>query len=288
MGRAPCCEKIGLRRGRWTAEEDEKLSTYIEAHGEGSWRSLPKNAGLLRCGKSCRLRWINYLRSDVKRGNISAEEEDTIVKLHASFGNRWSLIAGHLSGRTDNEIKNYWNSHLSRKLTPSNPKIIPTKRWSSATKNMKPPKTTTASAAEKQVNMINSSFGGGGDVETVPDSFSSSSSSGGEKENKLDDCFNNESLIIDPTDQVLLLTDDHEDLILNMNSSSSSTNGGSQVDPQVDWGWEWDFEGVDSLVGLGIEEEDDDIMSWPWEISTEEPGVVDEQKQDSMIAWLLS
>ncbi|XP_027365987.1 transcription factor MYB111-like [Abrus precatorius] len=116
MGRAPCCEKVGLKKGRWTAEEDEILAKYIEANGEGSWRSLPKNAGLLRCGKSCRLRWINYLRADLKRGNISAEEEHTIVKLHASFGNRWSLIASHLPGRTDNEIKNYWNSHLSRRI----------------------------------------------------------------------------------------------------------------------------------------------------------------------------
>ncbi|KAL3517388.1 hypothetical protein ACH5RR_019977 [Cinchona calisaya] len=116
MGRAPCCEKVGLNRGRWTAEEDEILTNYIQANGEGSWRSLPKNAGLLRCGKSCRLRWINYLRSDLKRGNISEQEEEIIVNLHASLGNRWSLIAGHLPGRTDNEIKNYWNCHLSRKL----------------------------------------------------------------------------------------------------------------------------------------------------------------------------
>ncbi|XLQ99162.1 hypothetical protein S83_065361, partial [Arachis hypogaea] len=116
MGRAPCCEKVGLKKGRWTEEEDELLTKYIQVNGEGSWRSLPKNAGLLRCGKSCRLRWINYLKAGLKRGNISSEEEDLIVKLHTTFGNRWSLIASHLPGRTDNEIKNYWNSHLSRKI----------------------------------------------------------------------------------------------------------------------------------------------------------------------------
>ncbi|CAI9119012.1 OLC1v1020661C1 [Oldenlandia corymbosa var. corymbosa] len=116
MGRAPCCEKVGLKRGRWTAEEDEILINYIKQNGDGSWRSLPKNAGLLRCGKSCRLRWINYLRDDLKRGNFTRDEEETIIKLHKSLGNKWSLIASNLPGRTDNEVKNYWNSHLSRKI----------------------------------------------------------------------------------------------------------------------------------------------------------------------------
>ncbi|KAA8520769.1 hypothetical protein F0562_014959 [Nyssa sinensis] len=116
MGRAPCCSKVGLYRGPWTAKEDTLLKKYIRVHGEGNWRSLPKKAGLLRCGKSCRLRWLNYLRPDIKRGNITPDEDDLIIRLHALLGNKWSLIAGRLPGRTDNEIKNYWNTHLSKKL----------------------------------------------------------------------------------------------------------------------------------------------------------------------------
>lgn len=73
-------------------------------------------SGLLRCGKSCRLRWMNYLRPDIKRGNITPEEDDLIIRMHSLLGNRWSLIAGRLPGRTDNEIKNYWNTHLSKRL----------------------------------------------------------------------------------------------------------------------------------------------------------------------------
>nr|ASR18095.1 R2R3MYB10 [Ginkgo biloba] len=116
MGRAPCCSKVGLHRGPWTAREDMLLTKHIEANGEGHWRALPKKAGLLRCGKSCRLRWMNYLRPDIKRGNISPDEEELIIRLHTLLGNRWSLIAGRLPGRTDNEIKNFWNTHLSKKL----------------------------------------------------------------------------------------------------------------------------------------------------------------------------
>ncbi|XP_062225833.1 transcription factor MYB16-like [Phragmites australis] len=116
MGRSPCCEKEGLKKGPWTPEEDQKLLAYIEQYGHGCWRSLPGKAGLQRCGKSCRLRWTNYLRPDIKRGKFSLQEEQTIIQLHALLGNRWSAIATHLPKRTDNEIKNYWNTHLKKRL----------------------------------------------------------------------------------------------------------------------------------------------------------------------------
>lgn len=116
MGRQPCCEKVGLKRGPWSAEEDRKLVTFISHHGHGCWREVPKLAGLLRCGKSCRLRWTNYLRPDLKRGQLSDAEEKLIIDLHAAIGNRWSRIAAQLPGRTDNEIKNYWNTRIKKKL----------------------------------------------------------------------------------------------------------------------------------------------------------------------------
>nr|URY18791.1 MYB protein [Zanthoxylum bungeanum] len=105
-----------MNRGSWTAEEDRNLAEYIEIHGAKRWKTVATKSGLNRCGKSCRLRWLNYLRPTIKRGNISDDEEDLILRLHKLLGNRWSLIAGRLPGRTDNEIKNYWNSHLSKKI----------------------------------------------------------------------------------------------------------------------------------------------------------------------------
>ncbi|KAK9941105.1 hypothetical protein M0R45_017732 [Rubus argutus] len=117
MGRIPCCEKDNVKRGQWTPEEDNKLSSYIAQHGTRNWRLIPKNAGLQRCGKSCRLRWTNYLRPDLKHGQFSDAEEQTIVKLHSVVGNRWSLIAAQLPGRTDNDVKNHWNTKLKKKLS---------------------------------------------------------------------------------------------------------------------------------------------------------------------------
>uniref|UniRef100_A0A0D9XDP8 Uncharacterized protein n=1 Tax=Leersia perrieri TaxID=77586 RepID=A0A0D9XDP8_9ORYZ len=116
MGRPPCCDKVGVKKGPWTPEEDLMLVSYIQEHGPGNWRAVPTNTGLMRCSKSCRLRWTNYLRPGIKRGNFTDQEEKLIVHLQALLGNRWAAIASYLPERTDNDIKNYWNTHLKKKL----------------------------------------------------------------------------------------------------------------------------------------------------------------------------
>ncbi|XP_057983484.1 transcription factor RAX2 [Malania oleifera] len=130
MGRAPCCDKANVKKGPWSPEEDSKLRDYIEKFGTGgNWIALPQKAGLRRCGKSCRLRWLNYLRPNIKHGEFSDAEDRIICSLFANIGSRWSIIAAQLPGRTDNDIKNYWNTKLKKKLmgmvNPLNPRKPP-------------------------------------------------------------------------------------------------------------------------------------------------------------------
>ncbi|XP_051117329.1 transcription factor MYB75-like [Andrographis paniculata] len=108
--------KSCTRKGSWTAEEDCLLRNCINTYGEGKWYLVPQRAGLNRCRKSCRLRWLNYLKPDIKRGEFSKDEVDLLIRLHKLLGNRWSLIAGRIPGRTANDVKNFWNSHAVNKL----------------------------------------------------------------------------------------------------------------------------------------------------------------------------
>ncbi|KAK4773344.1 hypothetical protein SAY87_028363 [Trapa incisa] len=114
--RPPCCFKARMDRGPWSEEEDAKILDHVAKHGTGDWTSVPKKTGLRRCGRSCRLRWSNHLKAEAKH-EFSAEEEDLVIKLHAAIGSRWAIIAQQLPGRTDNDVKNYWNTKLKKKLT---------------------------------------------------------------------------------------------------------------------------------------------------------------------------
>ncbi|CDY19890.1 BnaC09g31560D [Brassica napus] len=105
---------VVLKKGPWTAAEDEILSVYVRENGEGNWNAVQKNTGLVRCGKSCRLRWANHLRPNLRKGSFTGDEERLIIQLHAQLGNKWARMAAQLPGRTDNEIKNYWNTRLKR------------------------------------------------------------------------------------------------------------------------------------------------------------------------------
>ncbi|GMI85557.1 hypothetical protein HRI_002225000 [Hibiscus trionum] len=133
---------LSVRKGAWTEEEDTLLKKCIEKYGQGTWHQVPSRAGLNRCRKSCRLRWLNYLKPNIKKGAFAADEVDLIIRLHNLLGNRWSLIAGRLPGRTGNDVKNYWNNHLlMKRINPSDSNSNPKPHlnpWEPNTKVIKP------------------------------------------------------------------------------------------------------------------------------------------------------
>ncbi|KAL7218942.1 hypothetical protein ACSBR2_012081 [Camellia fascicularis] len=89
--------QLAVKKGPWTTAEDAILIEYVRKHGEGNWNAVQKNCGLLRCGKSCRLRWANHLRPNLKKGAFTPEEEKTIIDLHARLGNKWARMANKVS-----------------------------------------------------------------------------------------------------------------------------------------------------------------------------------------------
>ncbi|XP_057547733.1 transcription factor MYB60-like [Amaranthus tricolor] len=220
MGRPPCCDKDGIKKGPWTPEEDIILVSYIQEHGPGNWRSVPTNTGLQRCSKSCRLRWTNYLRPGIKRGNFTPHEEGMIIHLQALLGNKWAAIASYLPQRTDNDIKNYWNTHLKKKLKRFQSTFQPDPQASNATTS------SSSSLNSKSMNEDHSFYHNNMVIPIQPSSSTSTSAS---------TCYasstENISRLLEswmkysPTSKTKLITsDNHDHNHNNNNNDENSTN----------------------------------------------------------------
>lgn len=104
-----------LIKGSWTREEDEEIVKYVQTHGDKDWAKL---ALILkgRTGKQCRERYKNHLDQSVKHTQWTQEEDDLLIELHEKYGNKWTKISSFFVGRTDNCIKNRWNSTVKKRL----------------------------------------------------------------------------------------------------------------------------------------------------------------------------
>ncbi|CAL9759873.1 unnamed protein product [Musa acuminata subsp. burmannicoides] len=143
-----------LKKGPWTSAEDAILIDYVKKHGEGNWNAVQKHTGLSRCGKSCRLRWANHLRPNLKKGAFTPEEEQLIIELHAKMGNKWARMAAHLPGRTDNEIKNYWNTRIKRRQRAGLPLYPPNINFQVSDENQQSKNVNEYSYSDKQPNEL--------------------------------------------------------------------------------------------------------------------------------------
>ncbi|CAO2818662.1 unnamed protein product [Amaranthus hypochondriacus] len=118
MVRSSCCDKLNAKKGGWVHEKDATNFSYPSKHVISNWSPVPRKIGPKRCGKNCRVKWSkNYVKPDLSHEGFTQHEEELIIKLHAAVGSRWGLIAHQLPGRTENDIKNHWNTKLRKKLT---------------------------------------------------------------------------------------------------------------------------------------------------------------------------